>query len=125
MRTQHHQAVPLVERQHALIEQLRARAPRALTGPALAERLGVSVRTVERDVRRLKAAGVPIEVAHGPGGGYRIDARPELPPLVLTPGEAAALISALAAIGPYASAAASSAMTKLVTALSSRGHQRS
>lgn len=117
---QPHLAVPLVERQHRLIEELRARAPRPTAGGELAERLGVSVRTIERDVARLTTAGVPISVRHGPGGGYAIDARAQLPPLVLTPGEAAALIAALVAVGPYASATAQSALAKLVAALAPR-----
>lgn len=114
---QPHLAAPLVERQHHLIEELRARAGRPLTGSELAERLGVSVRTVERDAARLVTAGVPITVHHGRGGGYAIDARSRLPPLTLTPGEAAALIAALAAVGPYSSATARTALTKLVAAL--------
>jgi predicted DNA-binding transcriptional regulator YafY len=85
-----HQALPLVERQHAMIEELRARAPRYVTGSALAVRTGTTIRTVERDIARLVDAGVPLQVRRGPGGGYRIDARRELPELRLTPGEAAA-----------------------------------
>lgn len=71
-----HVVVPGVERQHALIELLRIRAPRTVTGAWLASELGVSVRTVERDVAELTDAGVPIRIEHGPGGGYAIDARP-------------------------------------------------
>jgi predicted DNA-binding transcriptional regulator YafY len=108
-----HQAVPLVERQHALIEELRARAPRYVPGADLARRTGTTVRTVERDIARLVAA----QVRRGPGGGYRIDARRELPPLALTPGEAAALVASLVAVGPYISAAAQTALAKLLTAL--------
>lgn len=93
------------------------RAPRTLTGEDLAGRLGVSVRTVERDLSELQAAGVPIGVRRGPGGGYTIDARAKLPALVLTPGEAAALIAALVAVGPYVSATAKSALGKLLDAL--------
>ena len=96
-----HQAVPLVERQHALIEELRARAPRYVPGADLARRTGTTVRTIERDIARLVAAGVPVQVRRGPGGGYRIDARRELPPVILTPGEAAALVASLVAVGPY------------------------
>ena len=113
-----HQAVPLIERQHALIEELRARAPRYVPGTDLARRTGTTVRTVERDIARLVAAGVPVQVRRGPGGGYRIDARRELPPLVLTPGEASALVASMVAVGPYVSAAAQSALGKLLAALS-------
>jgi len=116
-----HQALPLIERQHALIEELRARAPRHVPGADLARRTGTTVRTVERDIARLIAAGVPVQVRRGPGGGYRIDARRELPPLVLTPGEASALVASMVAVGPYISAAAQSALAKLLAALSPEG----
>jgi predicted DNA-binding transcriptional regulator YafY len=109
--------LPRVERAHRLIEELRARAPRPLSARLLAERLGVTVRTVERDVADLVAAGVPIRTRRGAGGGHRIDARTALPPVELTPGEAAALVAALAAIGPRSSASAQSAMAKLVRSL--------
>lgn len=112
-----HQALPLIERQHALIEELRARAPRFVPGTDLAKRTGTTVRTVERDIARLIAAGVPVSVRRGPGGGYRIDTRPELPPLNLTPGEASAVVASLVAVGPYISAAAQSALAKLLDAL--------
>lgn len=114
---QTHHAVPLVERQHRVIEELRARAPRRMAAADLAIRLGVSIRTIERDVARLRGAGVPIAVTSGRTGGYAIDARPRLPPLVLTPGEAAALIAAVVAVGPFASATARTALDKLVGAL--------
>jgi predicted DNA-binding transcriptional regulator YafY len=119
-----HPLIPRVERYHALIETLRVRAPRPLTGEVLARELGVSVRTVERDVAELTAMGVPILVNRGPGGGYRIDARRELAPVVLTPGEASALIASLVALGPGASATAQSAMDKLLSALGPDGEPR-
>jgi predicted DNA-binding transcriptional regulator YafY len=111
-----HLAIARVERQHRLIEHLRVRAPRLVTGEQLAIDLGVSVRTIERDIAELLDAGIPIEVVRGPGGGYGIDARSKLPPLILTPGEASAIITALVAIGPYTSASSRSALTKLIGA---------
>lgn len=113
-----HQAVPLVERQHALIEELRVRAPRPVPAEELARGLGVSVRTIARDVSRLTEAGVPIGVRNGPGGGYLIDSRATLPPLVFSPGEVAALVASLVAVGPYSSATAQSALRKLLAAMS-------
>ena len=112
-----HQAVPLIERHHALIEEMRAYAPRYVAGTELAARTGTTVRTVERDIARLVAAGVPVKVKRGPGGGYRVDARLELPPLTLTPGEASAVVASLVAVGPFISAAAQSALAKLLDAL--------
>ena len=109
-----HQAIPIVERQHALIEELRARAPRFVRGADLALRTGTTVRTVERDLARLTEAGVPVEVRHGPGGGYRLNIRTSLPPLALTPGEVSALIASLVAVGPYVSATAQTALGKLL-----------
>jgi predicted DNA-binding transcriptional regulator YafY len=75
------------------------------------------VRTVERDIARLTAAGVPVQIRRGPGGGYRIQGRSQLPPVALTPGEASALVAALVAIGPYTSASARTALDKLLAAL--------
>ena len=112
-----HHAVPLVERQHRLIEALRISAPRFVTGEALAESLGVGVRTIERDVARLCAAGVPIAVRRGPAGGYAMDARGAVLSISFTPGEAAALISAVVAFGAYGSASAQSALSKVLAAL--------
>ena len=109
--------VPRVERQHHLIEQLRLAAPRVVSGATLATALGVSVRTVERDVADLGEAGVPVVVRRGPGGGYGIDARRQLPDVTLSPGEAAAIIVSLSAIGPYSSATARSALDKMIAAL--------
>lgn len=117
--TNPHLIPPRVARLHELIEALRMRAPRPVTGGELAARLGVSVRTIERDVAALRAAGVPVTVQRGRGGGYGIDARPRLPPVVLTPGEAAALVTVVAAVGPHVSAAAQTALQKLLAALTS------
>jgi predicted DNA-binding transcriptional regulator YafY len=38
----------------------------------LAERFGVTVRTIQRDVDAINAAGIPVTAIHGPSGGYKI-----------------------------------------------------
>ncbi|MDJ1137994.1 helix-turn-helix transcriptional regulator [Streptomyces iconiensis] len=64
-------------------------------GTLLAERLGISPRTVRRDVDRLRELGYPIVAFRGPEGGYRLDAGAELPPLLFDDDQAVALALAL------------------------------
>jgi predicted DNA-binding transcriptional regulator YafY len=85
------------DRLYALVEALRARAPRMVRAAELAERFEVTTRTIERDLLALQEAGVPIWARPGPGGGYGLHADTTLPPLNLTPAEAAAVATALAA----------------------------
>ncbi|WP_274556589.1 helix-turn-helix transcriptional regulator [Streptomyces spiramyceticus] len=66
-------------------------AHREWTGPALADRLGVTPRTVRRDVDRLRELGYPVDASPGTGGGYRLGAGAELPPLLLDDEEAVAV----------------------------------
>jgi predicted DNA-binding transcriptional regulator YafY len=115
--TQPHLARLRVERQHRLIEELRLAAGRYATAGQLAAALGVDARTVERDVARLREVGVPIAARRGPGGGFRLDVAATLAPVPLSPGEVAALIASVAAVGPYASATARSALDRLIQAL--------
>ena len=63
---------------------------RSVTGEKLAERLGVSLRTVYRDVRDLSLSGVPIQGEAGVG--FRLSAGYQLPPLMFTPEEIQALV---------------------------------
>src|SRR3954469_20709860 len=60
-------------------------------GSTLAERLGVSERTVRRDVGRLRELGYPVESVSGPAGGYRLAAGTAMPPLLLDEEEAIAI----------------------------------
>ncbi|GAB2630633.1 YafY family protein [Streptomyces capparidis] len=70
------------------------------TGPDLAERLGVTTRTVRRDVERLRRLGYPVHAGQGVGGGYRLGAGQDLPPLLLDDEEAiATAVSLLAGAG--------------------------
>jgi proteasome accessory factor B len=106
------------DRLYALVEELRARAPRPVPGPELAARFEVSVRTVERDVQALLEAGVPIWTERGRDGGYCLDRRASLPPLNLTAAEATAVVIALAALGPGPFApAARTARQKMVAVM--------
>ena len=82
---------------YALVEELRARAPRMVRASELALRFEVSTRTVERDLLALQESGVPIWAQPGPNGGYSLNVDSTLPPLNLTPAEAAAIATALAA----------------------------
>lgn len=64
-------------------------------GGELAGRLGVSARTLRRDVERLRELGYPVDAVSGPDGGYRLAAGASLPPLALDDEEAVALALAL------------------------------
>jgi predicted DNA-binding transcriptional regulator YafY len=66
-------------------------SPREWTGPQLAERLGVSTRTIRNDVERLRSLGYPVHATRGAIGGYRLGAGPVLPPLLLDDEEAVAV----------------------------------
>jgi predicted DNA-binding transcriptional regulator YafY len=65
------------------------------SGPELAARLEVGVRTVRRDVDRLRTLGYPVDAAPGVAGGYRLGAGASLPPLLLDEEEAVAVAVAL------------------------------
>jgi predicted DNA-binding transcriptional regulator YafY len=118
--TQPHLARLRVDRQHRLIEELRLAGGRPATAGQLAAALRVDVRTVERDIARLRDAGLPITSRRGPGGGFRLDVPATVAPVQLTPGEIAALIASVASVGPYISATAHSALTRLLEALHPR-----
>ncbi|MGU3647084.1 helix-turn-helix transcriptional regulator [Microbacterium sp. C23T] len=60
-------------------------------GSELADRLGVTERTVRRDVERLRDLGYRIESIPGAAGGYRLEAGSAVPPLLLTDEEAVAM----------------------------------
>ncbi|MEU8527856.1 MULTISPECIES: helix-turn-helix transcriptional regulator [Streptomyces] len=64
---------------------------REWSGAVLADRLGVTARTVRRDVDRLRELGYPVDASPGTGGGYRLGAGAELPPLLLDDEEAVAV----------------------------------
>jgi predicted DNA-binding transcriptional regulator YafY len=73
----------------SLLSLLQARP--TWSGAALAERLEVDTRTIRRDVDRLRALGYPVHSTPGAGGGYRLGAGAEMPPLLLDEEEAVAV----------------------------------
>ncbi|SDE14055.1 helix-turn-helix transcriptional regulator [Glycomyces harbinensis] len=77
---------------------------RSFSGEELAARLGVSPRTLRRDVDRLRGHGYPVETRPGPGGHYRLAAGRTMPPLMLEDDEAMAMLLGLAALGAAGSA---------------------
>lgn len=104
------------ERLLATLSALQGHA--ALSGSELAARLGVTVRTVRRDVDRLRQLGYAVESTRGAAGGYRLGrGGSALPPLMLDDEEAVALAfcvraSAAESVSGVAASAAS-ALAKL------------
>ncbi|MFD8222901.1 helix-turn-helix transcriptional regulator [Streptomyces massasporeus] len=94
------------------------------SGQELSDRLGVSARTIRRDVDKLRALGYPINAIGGVGGGYQLGAGASLPPLLLDDEEAVAVAVGLrtAASGAVTGIAETSirALAKLDQVLPSR-----
>ncbi len=84
------QEKPRLIRLTAIITQLQSK--RIITARAIAERHGVSIRTVYRDIRTLQDSGIPIVMQEG--RGYSIMEGYKLPPVMFTEKEALALITA-------------------------------
>jgi predicted DNA-binding transcriptional regulator YafY len=108
--------VGTTERVLTLLGLLQQR--RVWTGPELAERLGVTARTVRRDVERLRTLGYPVHASQGVGGGYQLGPGQDLPPLLLDDEEAIA--TAVSLLSAWAGEAALRALTKLDQVLPSR-----
>ncbi len=97
-------------------------------GQELAEELGVTSRTVRRDITRLRELGYSVDASAGREGGYRLHAGSVLPPLVLTDDESVILavglrVATLSGISDRSSAAVS-AVAKLEGLLPRRLHAR-
>ncbi|MFC8124620.1 helix-turn-helix transcriptional regulator [Streptomyces sp. NPDC057302] len=102
--------------------------PREWPGGELSERLGVSRRTVRRDVDRLRDLGYPVQASQGATGGYRLVAGKAMPPLVLDDEEAVAIAVGLRAGAGHAvegvEEASVRALAKLEQVLPSRLRHR-
>jgi predicted DNA-binding transcriptional regulator YafY len=105
------------DRLFRIVQHLRGR--RLTTAGFLAARLGVSLRTVYRDVRDLSLSGVPVEGEAGVG--YRLRAGFDVPPLMFTLNEIEALAVGARMVeawgGPVLADSARSAIEKIVAAL--------
>jgi predicted DNA-binding transcriptional regulator YafY len=106
------------DRLYALVEELRAVAPRPRSARQLAEHYEVSTRTIERDILALQESGVPIYAETGRRGGYAIDKTLTLPPLNFTAAEMVAIAVSLAREEntPFAAATRSALRKVLATA---------
>lgn len=61
----------------------------------LATRLGITTRTVRRDIARLRELGYPVNTELGPAGGYRLPPGASLPPLLFETDEALTVLLSL------------------------------
>ncbi|RAN93603.1 hypothetical protein GAR05_05381 [Micromonospora saelicesensis] len=102
--------------------------PREWPGSELATRLGVSLRTIRRDVERLRDLGYPVQATMGAIGGYRLVAGKAMPPLLLDDDEAVAIAVGLRTAAGHAVAgieeASIRALAKLEQVLPSRLRHR-
>lgn len=71
---------------------------RSWGGDELAQRLGVTPRTIRRDVERLRDLGYQVRAVPGPYGGYELGAGTGLPPLLLDDDAAVAVAVGLRAV---------------------------
>ena len=105
------------DRLYAVVEELRAAAPRPRSARQLARKYEVSTRTIERDILALQDAGVPVYAETGRLGGYIIDPAFTLPPVNFTAPEMVAIAVSLArADGTPFAHAARSALRKVLAA---------
>jgi predicted DNA-binding transcriptional regulator YafY len=97
-------------------------------GADLAARLGVTPRTLRRDVQKLRGLGYPVSAAPGVAGGYRLGAGAALPPLLLDDDEAIAVALSLRTAASHAvtgvAEASLRALAKLEQVLPARLRER-
>ena len=94
-------------------------SPGEHTGPALAEELEVSARTLRTDIATLRELGYPVDAAPGVGGGYRLGVGGRMPPMLLDDDEAVAVALALTVAATNVAGAPESAARALGTILHS------
>lgn len=87
------------------------------SGAELAGRLGVTPRSVRRDVGRLRELGYPVRATQGAAGGYQLGAGRALPPLLLDDDEAVAVAVSLRLAAGGTVAGASEAAVRTLTKL--------
>ncbi len=109
-----------------VLELLQSRP--SISGPELAKRLEMDVRTVRRYITHLQDVGIPIEANIGRLGGYRLRPGFKLPPLLFTEEEATAIMLGLLGtswleIG-QSSAAVEGALAKVSRVLPLRARDR-
>lgn len=108
------------DRLFQLVNLIRTYQP--ITAQQLAERIGVSIRTIYRYIDDISISGIPI---YGePGVGYTMDENFELPPLTLNQDELAALMLGMEMLsrstGDDLAQAAKTLLSKIEAALPSR-----
>jgi predicted DNA-binding transcriptional regulator YafY len=70
----------------AVLELLQSRG--RISGPELAQRINVDVRTLRRYIVLLEELGIPITTERGRHGAYMLEAGFKLPPMMFTDAEA-------------------------------------
>ncbi|WP_350347596.1 WYL domain-containing protein [Agromyces sp. G08B096] len=113
-------SIDTAARRLAVLGLLQARP--AWTGRELADRFGVSTRTIRNDIEALRRLDYPVEAARGATGAYRLGAGGRLPPLLLDDEEAVAIAVGLRAATGLAGIEESSAraLAKLEQVLPAR-----
>jgi predicted DNA-binding transcriptional regulator YafY len=105
------------DRLFQIVQYLRGR--RVVTAAQLSAQLGISPRTLYRDIRDLSLSGVPI--LGEAGVGYRMGSGFEMPPIMFTFDEVEALVAGIRVMeswgGPELAASARSALDKITHAL--------
>ncbi len=64
---------------------------RVWSGGELSERLGITTRTLRRDIDRLRTLGYRVDATAGAGGGYRLGPSSQIPPMLLDDDDAVAI----------------------------------